>query len=71
MRRPCSGQRLPERPRRKKSSNSSGSRPTRLMASVEKISLWVVLGIAIAGLIYALGLVNQVVGADEGTEQDA
>ena len=35
----------------------------------EKISLWVVLGIAIAGLIYALGLVNQVVGADEGTER--
>ncbi len=36
---------------------------------VEKIALWVVLGIAIAGLIYALGLVNQVVGADEGTEK--
>jgi K(+)-stimulated pyrophosphate-energized sodium pump len=36
---------------------------------VEKIALWVVLGIAIAGLIYALGLVNQVVGADEGTER--
>ena len=35
----------------------------------EKISLWVVLGIAIAGLVYALGLVNQVVGADEGTER--
>ena len=29
--------------------------------SVEKIALWVVLVIAIAGLIYALGLVNQVV----------
>ena len=28
-----------------------------------------VLGIAIAGLVYALGLVNQVVGADEGTER--
>ena len=39
------------------------------MASWEKISLWVVLGIAIAGLLYALGLVNQVVGADEGTER--
>jgi K(+)-stimulated pyrophosphate-energized sodium pump len=36
---------------------------------VEKIALWVVLGIAIAGLVYALGLVNQVVGADEGTEK--
>ncbi len=36
---------------------------------VEKIALWVVLGIAVAGLIYALGLVNQVVGADEGTER--
>ena len=35
----------------------------------EKISLWVVLAIAIAGLVYALGLVNQVVGADEGTER--
>ena len=35
----------------------------------EKISLWVVLGIAVAGLVYALGLVNQVVGADEGTER--
>jgi K(+)-stimulated pyrophosphate-energized sodium pump len=36
---------------------------------VEKIALWVVLGIAIAGLIYALGLVNQVVGADQGTDK--
>ncbi|MFI5460097.1 MAG: sodium-translocating pyrophosphatase [Isosphaerales bacterium] len=36
---------------------------------LEKIALWVVLGIAIAGLIYALGLVNQVVGADQGTER--
>ena len=36
---------------------------------MEKIALWVVLGIAIAGLVYALGLVNQVVGADEGTER--
>ena len=36
---------------------------------VEKIALWVVLVIAIAGLVYALGLVNQVVGADEGTER--
>ena len=29
---------------------------------MEEIALWVVLGIAIAGLVYALGLVNQVVG---------
>jgi K(+)-stimulated pyrophosphate-energized sodium pump len=36
---------------------------------LEKIALWIVLGIAIAGLIYALGLVNQVVGADQGTER--
>ena len=28
-----------------------------------------VLGIAVAGLIYAFGLVNQVVGADKGTER--
>jgi K(+)-stimulated pyrophosphate-energized sodium pump len=35
----------------------------------EKTSLLVVLGIAVAGLIYALGLVNQVVGADQGTER--
>ncbi len=66
-----SGCRLPAQrlPPPRKSSITSGSRPTRLMASVEKISLWVVLGIAVAGLIYALGLVNQVVGADEGTER--
>jgi K(+)-stimulated pyrophosphate-energized sodium pump len=36
---------------------------------LEKIALWVVLCIAIAGLVYALGLVNQVVGADQGTER--
>jgi K(+)-stimulated pyrophosphate-energized sodium pump len=36
---------------------------------MEKIALWVVLGIAVAGLIYALGLVNQVVGADQGTDK--
>ncbi|HKI17943.1 MAG TPA: sodium/proton-translocating pyrophosphatase, partial [Isosphaeraceae bacterium] len=35
----------------------------------EKIALWVVLGIALAGLVYAGGLVSQVVGADEGTER--
>jgi K(+)-stimulated pyrophosphate-energized sodium pump len=36
---------------------------------MEKIALWVVLGIAVAGLAYAVGLVSQVVGADEGTER--
>ena len=36
---------------------------------MEKIALWVVLGIAIAGLVYAVGLVSQVIGADEGTER--
>src|SRR5271165_5525768 len=35
---------------------------------VEQISLWVVLLIAVAGLVYAGGLVGQVYGADEGTE---
>jgi K(+)-stimulated pyrophosphate-energized sodium pump len=36
---------------------------------VEQISLWVVLLIAVAGLLYAVALVGQVVGADEGTEK--
>ena len=36
---------------------------------LEKIALWVVLAIAVAGLLYAGGLVSQVVGADEGTEK--
>ncbi len=36
---------------------------------VEQISLWVVLAIAVAGLLYALALVFQVYGADEGTEK--
>jgi len=35
----------------------------------EKISLVVVLGIALAGLLYALWLVGQVIGADQGTER--
>ena len=34
---------------------------------VEKIALWVVLAIAVAGLIYAGMLVGQVIGADQGT----
>ena len=36
---------------------------------VETIALWVVLLVAIAGLVYAGTLVNQVIGADEGTER--
>ena len=37
--------------------------------SVERVSLWVVLLIAVAGLVYAGMLVGQVVGADQGTEK--
>src|SRR5262249_52098276 len=36
--------------------------------SVEQIALWVVLGVAVVGLLYAGTLVGQVVGADQGTE---
>jgi len=36
---------------------------------VEQIALWVVLLVAIAGLVYAMTLVNQVIGADEGTQR--
>ena len=36
---------------------------------LEKVSLWVVLLIAVAGLVYAIALVSQVYGADEGTEK--
>ncbi len=36
---------------------------------VETIALWVVLLVAIAGLVYAGTLVNQVIGADEGTQR--
>ena len=35
----------------------------------EQIALWVVLRIAVAGLVYAGMLVGQVIGADEGTER--
>jgi K(+)-stimulated pyrophosphate-energized sodium pump len=35
----------------------------------EQIALWVVLLIAVAGLLYAVALVGQVYGADEGTEK--
>src|SRR4051812_25428307 len=33
----------------------------------EKIALWIVLAIAVAGLAYAGALVGQVLGADQGT----
>jgi K(+)-stimulated pyrophosphate-energized sodium pump len=36
---------------------------------VEKVALWVVLLVAIAGLVYAMTLVNQVIGADQGTQR--
>ena len=36
---------------------------------MERFSLWVVLLIAVAGLVYAGMLVGQVVGADQGTEK--
>jgi K(+)-stimulated pyrophosphate-energized sodium pump len=35
----------------------------------EQIALYMVLLVAIAGLLYAMGLVNQVLGADEGTQR--
>ncbi|AGA27441.1 proton/sodium-translocating pyrophosphatase [Singulisphaera acidiphila] len=37
--------------------------------SVERGALWVVLGVAVAGLLYAAMLVGQVLGADQGTEK--
>ncbi len=36
---------------------------------VEKVALWIVLAVAIAGLLYAGMLVGQVIGADQGTEK--
>jgi K(+)-stimulated pyrophosphate-energized sodium pump len=36
---------------------------------MEKVALWIVLGVAIAGLLYAGALVGQVLGADQGTER--
>ena len=38
-------------------------------ASYEKVALWVVLGIALMGLLYALSLVKEVYSADKGTEK--
>src|ERR1035437_9636791 len=38
-------------------------------SSAERISLWVVLGVAICGLLYALLLMRQVLAADKGTER--
>ncbi len=36
---------------------------------LEKVALWIVLLVAVAGLLYAGGLVGQVIGADQGTER--
>jgi len=36
---------------------------------LEKVALWLVLLVALAGLVYAAGLVGQVIGADQGTER--
>jgi K(+)-stimulated pyrophosphate-energized sodium pump len=38
-------------------------------SSAERISLWVVLGVALCGLLYALLLMRQVLAADKGTER--
>jgi K(+)-stimulated pyrophosphate-energized sodium pump len=38
-------------------------------AGYEKIALWVVLGVALSGLLYALSLVKEVYGADQGTDK--
>ncbi len=35
----------------------------------EKVALWLVLLVAVAGLVYAMQLVGQVIGADQGTEK--
>jgi K(+)-stimulated pyrophosphate-energized sodium pump len=37
--------------------------------TMERVALWVVLVIAVLGLAYAVALVGQVVGADQGTEK--
>jgi K(+)-stimulated pyrophosphate-energized sodium pump len=37
--------------------------------TIERSALWVVLGVAVAGLLYAAMLVGQVLGADQGTEK--
>ncbi|HMB05395.1 MAG TPA: sodium/proton-translocating pyrophosphatase, partial [Isosphaeraceae bacterium] len=37
--------------------------------NMERLALWVVLGVAVAGLVYAGMLVGQVLGADQGTEK--
>ncbi len=36
-------------------------------AGYEKAALWIVLGVAVAGLLYAVSLVREVVGAERGT----
>ena len=39
--------------------------------TMEQVALWVVLLVAVAGLVYAGMLVGQVLGADQGTREDA
>ncbi|MHB8896967.1 MAG: sodium/proton-translocating pyrophosphatase, partial [Candidatus Geothermincolia bacterium] len=36
-------------------------------STTERAALWIVLAVAVAGLLYAGGLVGQVLGADQGT----
>ena len=50
-------------------SSSSHSLPVSHYASYERVALWCVLGVAFAGLGYALMLVGQVKNADTGTEK--
>ncbi len=45
------------------------SRMTRTTTRSSGVRLWVVLGVAVAGLLYASMLVGQVLGADQGTEK--
>ena len=53
----------------KEDSSTSHFLAIRPIRGIEQIALWVVLLIAVAGLVYAVALVGQVYGADEGTEK--
>ena len=54
---------------RPRSSSTSRFLSDKAYTPLEQIALWVVLLIAVAGLVYAIALVGQVYGADEGTEK--
>ena len=41
------------------------------LTSLEAIAIWVVFGIAIVGLLYAVFLRSQILKEDKGTAQDA